>query len=145
MRPHIRQAMATAVLTCLFVPAVSRLIAQSTLAGVYKTTLAAADLPGAPPDAVEKMAGAWTVTFSPDGTFSVQHGADEHVKGTYTSSGDDFTLTDASGDFACLGAETQGVYRITRSGPSAKFTTVKDDACAGRAAILSAKAFEKVQ
>ena len=145
MRTHTRQAMATAVLTCLFFPAASGLIAQSTLAGVYRTTLSAADLPGAPPGAAEKMAGAWTVTFGPDGTYSVRHDGEEHVKGSYTSSGDQFTLSDASGDFACLGDDAQGVYRVTRTGTSAKFSVVKDAACAGRAAILSAKGFEQVK
>lgn len=143
MRTHTSQAVMTAVLTCLFVPGVSRVIAQSGLAGAYKTTLTAADLPGAPPGAAEKLSGNWTVSFAADGTFSVKQDADEHVKGTYTSSGDQFTLTDTGGDLACLGDDTRGVYRMTRSGTSVKFTTVKDDACAGRAGVLTAKAFEQ--
>ncbi len=141
MRAHIKQATATAVLTCLFVPAVSRLIAQSTVAGVYQTTLSAGDLPGAPPAAVERMAGDWVVMLNADGTFVVRQNGTDHVKGTYQAADRQVTFSDAAGDLACIGDGTKGVYRLDRDGTTARFVKLSDESCAGRAAVLTAKAF----
>jgi hypothetical protein len=54
-------------------------------------------------------------------------------------------MNDAHGDFACVGDELEGVYRVRREGTLLTLTKVRDDSCQGRAVILTAKAFAVVK
>ena len=119
------------------------LSAQATLAGAYTATVAVSDLKGVPGPQAEKMAGTWTVAFAADGTYTVRQGDTEHVQGKYTIDGDQVTMNDAHGDFACVGDELEGIYRVRREGAMLTLTKVRDDSCQGRAVILTAKAFVK--
>jgi hypothetical protein len=120
-------------------------LAQSGIAGVYTMTLSPADLKGVNGPPAEKMAGTWIVTFTADGTYSVRQNNTDHVKGTYTSEGDEVTMTDTEGDFACKGDELYGVYRFQRDSHSLRLTKIKDDECAGRAAVLTLKPFSETK
>lgn len=117
------------------------LSAQTSLPGAYSATVAVSDLKGVPGPQAEKMAGTWTVAFAADGTYTVRQGETEHVQGKYRIAGDEITMNDAHGDFACVGDELEGVYRVRREGTMLTLTKVRDDSCQGRAVILSAKAF----
>jgi hypothetical protein len=113
------------------------------LTGSYTTTLTTADLKAPPNMPVEKMTGTWTVTFTADGHYTVKQNDAGHVSGTYVRKGDEVTLTDSSGEFACTeGDDPSGVYRVTMTGGAVTFTMVKDAACPGRAAVLTAKSFQ---
>jgi hypothetical protein len=140
MRDHLPRIVAGLALVAL---ASLVLSAQTTLAGAYTMTVAVADLKGVPGPQAEKLAGTWTVSFAADGTYTVRQGETEHVQGTYTVTGDEVTMNDTHGDFACVGDELEGVYRVRREGQTLTLTKVKDDSCQGRAVILTAKAFMK--
>jgi hypothetical protein len=116
------------------------------LIGSYSSTLTSADLKVPAGLPVDQMAGTWTVTFTADGRYTVKQNDAGHVSGTYVRKGDEVTLTDASGEFACTkGDDPSGVYRVAMAGGAVTFTKVKDASCPGRAAVLTAKAFQAAQ
>jgi hypothetical protein len=90
-----------------------------------------------------QLVGTWTLVFKENGTFEVKLNGVPHVKGTFTLTADELTLTDKTGDFACVeGKDPQGVYKITRAAGTLTFDKVKDDACPGRAMALTLKPYE---
>jgi hypothetical protein len=145
MNHHLRRPASIVAGLALVALASIVLGAQSTIAGAYSTTVTVSDLKGVPGPQAEKMAGTWTVAFADDGTYTVRQGDTEHVQGKYTIDGDEVTMNDAHGDFACVGDELEGVYRVRRDGTMLTLTKVKDDSCQGRVVILTAKAFAEVK
>jgi hypothetical protein len=141
MNHHLRHPASIVAGLALVALASIVLSAQTSLPGAYTATVAVSDLKGVPGPQAEKMAGTWTVAFAADGTYTVRQGETEHVQGKYTIAGDEITMNDAHGDFACVGDELEGVYRVRREGTMLTLTKVKDDSCQGRAVILTAKAF----
>ena len=145
MNHHPRRPASIAAGLALVALASIVLGAQATLAGAYTATVAVSDLKGVPGQQAEKMAGTWTVAFAADGTYTVRQGETEHVQGKYAIDDDEITMNDAHGDFACVGDELEGVYRVRREGSMLTLTKVRDDGCQGRAVILTAKAFVVVK
>lgn len=125
--------------TIVAVPA----LASGTLTGVYTADLIAADFQNAPEGApLDRMTGKWKITFKDDGTFTVEQNEAMHVTGKYSVNGDELTLTDIGGDFACRGAHSpDGVYRVERDATNLRLTLVRDAECEGRSGVLTAKPF----
>ena len=74
-------------------------------------------------------AGSLTLTFNANGTHTLADRGNIVVNGTYVVQGDQITLTDKSGDFAC---DEVGKYQWTYDGKALRFKALLDD-CGGRA------------
>ena len=117
--------------------------AQDALAGSYSAVLSADDVKAVKVVNGRQLVGTWTLVFKGDGTFEVKMNDVSHVKGTFTLAGDELTLSDKTGDFACVeGNAPQGVYKITRAAETLTFEKVKDETCPGRAMALTLKPYK---
>jgi hypothetical protein len=91
---------------------------------------ACANMPGM---GAKSLAGTWTNslgtvwTIKSDNTFEVDrnHDGKTDIRGTYTTSGDTFTITSNEGKIP-KGCEGQGVYKYSRKGNNLTFTLVSD-------------------
>jgi hypothetical protein len=81
------------------------------------------------------VAGSFTLTFSDDGTHSVSDNGKVAVTGTYAVKGDQITLTDKDGDYAC---PEPGRYQWKYEGKALTFKALLDD-CSGRVDGLTAQ------
>ncbi len=122
---------------------IAALAMQASLSGTYSSIIEAADVTQLKDVPADQFVGKWTLTFAEDGTYTVQHQGVEHIKGTFALKGETLTLTDRSGDYACLegDAPAVGEYRLKHDGKLLIFTAVKDAACPGRAAALTLKPY----
>ncbi len=84
-------------------------------------------------------AGDYTMVFGNKGQFRVSKREELQVEGEYTVNGDQVTLIDKRGPFACTTAGQQtGKYRWKYEAEMLTFT-VLDDKCEGRSADLPAQ------
>ena len=145
--PHSARHLVTAlgVLTLVVFPA-GVLRAQSRpITGTYVVTLGAGDLRVTPGPIAARLAGKWSVTFGADGSYTVRKDGTDRVSGKYVMAGDEVTLTDIRGDFACIGDGLEGVYNVKHVKNIVTFTKVKDTSCPGRVAALSSRPFTVVR
>ena len=132
----------TAVVLGLVIGCIPVAGAEVPLTGTYSSTLTADDVKGVTVVRGDQLVGKWTLVFNSDGTYEVRLNDVTHVKGTFTLKDDELTLTDKTGDFACVeGDNPQGVYKITRSALMLTFEKVKDETCPGRASAMTLKPF----
>ena len=112
-----------------------RATSGSSLAGsTFTTRLTAEEAAQAP-----RTAGMWEVSFAEDGGFTVTHDGEGVVQGRYTVEGNRLTFTDESGPLAC---DQPAAYEWSLSGSELTMTRV-EDACEGRAGVLSAHPLTK--
>lgn len=80
-------------------------------------------------------AGQASLRFDGHGGLQVRQGEKPVVNARYTIAGDEITLIDESGPFACEAAQSRGVYRWTLTNDTLKFAVINDP-CEGRAGDL---------
>jgi hypothetical protein len=96
----------------------------------YTTTLTPADVPVG-------LAGPWGLTVDSDGRFATKHDGEPVVEGSYTLQADRITFTDERGPLACQGpTRGSGTYSWALAAGHLTLVVV-EDACPGRAAVLS--------
>lgn len=120
--------------------------AQHPLTGSFEVTLASGDVKAVPAAMAPKMVGKWVVRFAAGGRYEVLQNGSPHVKGTFAQAGDQITLMDDDGDFACKGGDApEGIYKVTLAQSMLTLTKVKDEECPGRVATLTARPFHIVK
>jgi len=98
----------------------------------YTTTLT-------PPDVPVGLAGPWGLTVDSDGRFATKHDGELVVEGSYTLQTDRITFTDERGPLACQGP-TRGSGTYAWALLAGQLTLrVVEEACPGRAAVLSSQ------
>ncbi|HSU12899.1 hypothetical protein [Longimicrobium sp.] len=110
--------------------------AMGGIIGNYTVTLADSDVPSAmPADAHAGLVGAWTVAIHPGNHFVATFKGNQVVEGHYEVNGNQITFpVGESGEYACTDPAT---YTWRRSGNQLTFAQVGQDACAGRAVVLT--------
>jgi hypothetical protein len=87
----------------------------------------------------------WLLVLGADGTAEVLGGGQSRVKGRYTIKDGVFTITDESGEIACLAEATAtGTYKYKLEGAQLALEAIKDE-CPGRRGALSTKPLQKAQ
>lgn len=114
-------------------------------AGIYSTTLVAADIPAEfPAEVAQLLVGYWEIEFTDSGSYIVTKEGFPVVVGRYNSNPARVIMTDLEGALSCTdqpGIATAS-YRWTFSGNDLLLTTV-NDRCAGRSLVLTAHPLEK--
>jgi hypothetical protein len=102
-------------------------LAAGPLSGKYQTRIASGQLKGT-----------WTISFVPNGTYTVKRPFPGLVRGKDTFSGSTVTFNHegTSPDGTCN--QKPGKYRFTVTGKTLKLTLISDS-CVGRRAVLSHK------
>jgi hypothetical protein len=100
--------------------------------GRYTTTLA-------PRDAPLGLSGAWGLSLDADGRYTTSHVGVVVVEGRYTLQPDRLVFADERGARACQGATAEpGSYSWTLDAGQLVLAPI-EDACPGRAAVLSSQ------
>ena len=98
----------------------------------YTTTLTPRDVPSG-------LIGGWGLTLDTDGRFTTKHNGELVVEGYYTLQADHITFTDERGPRACLGPTGgSGTYGWALVAGQLTLVVI-EDACPGRAAVLSSQ------
>ena len=103
--------------------------------GTYTTTMVAGDLPaGAPADMATQLVGPWVLAFGDNGHALVSLSGRQVVDATYSSSGNELTLGQDTGEYAC---NSNARYTWHAAGGELHLTKV-EDTCVGRSVVLTA-------
>jgi hypothetical protein len=103
----------------------------------YTTTIADADVPAsASADLRSAIVGPWVIAFGSNGHAMVTYNGRQVVDAPFSVSGNTLTLSDDSGDYAC---HSTGHYSWHATATELHLTKL-DDACDGRAIVLTAHA-----
>jgi hypothetical protein len=81
------------------------------------------------------------ITFEGNGKFSAGEGSETKVSGTYTVSGNQLKLTDASGPWACKAAQQTGTYSWKFEDGALSLSKVSDS-CADRVSSLTSSSWQ---
>ncbi|MEO8436478.1 MAG: hypothetical protein ABI596_16390 [Pyrinomonadaceae bacterium] len=147
MKKHLGFSLALVIASVALVTAAPNAGASSVNlpAGIYTTTLTAADIPDEfPPEVVPLLVGDWEIEFSESGSYIVSKDGFPVVVGRYNSNPARVIMTDLQGALSCTdqpGIATAS-YRWTLSGDDLLLTAVHDG-CAGRNLILTAHPLQK--
>ncbi len=147
MKKHLGFSLALVIALVALVTAAPNADASSVNlpAGIYTTTLTAADIPDEfPPEVVPLLVGDWEIEFSESGSYIVSKDGFPVVVGRYNSNPARVIMTDLQGALSCTdqpGIATAS-YRWTLSGDDLLLTAVHDG-CAGRNLILTAHPLQK--
>jgi len=114
-------------------------------AGIYTTTITAADIPSDfPPEVIPILVGQWQVALTEDGAEVVSKGDDIVVIGTHRSGPSRLVLHDLEGPLACTDAHgiATGVYAWSFQNDELVLSPV-NDRCFGRQFVLTAHPLQK--
>lgn len=93
-------------------------------------------------DASSQLAliGTWTIAFADNGGYAAGKDNTVTAAGLWQLNGNELTLTDTDGPFACTGDQATGTYAISTDGSTYAFTSI-DDTCQGRMFLLTVHRF----
>jgi hypothetical protein len=109
--------------------------------GVYSVTLAESDLPYAAVAAgrASRMVGTWEMAVDASGHAVIRLNGQQVVEMPYQMQGNQLTLAEGTGPFACSGP---GRYTVEATAGNVRFTMVQDS-CAGRVDALTSRAWTR--
>ena len=147
MKKYIVLTLALAAVLVVANPSVPNAMAgsESIPAGIYLTTLTAADIPDSfPPEVIALLVGDWETEFTESGTYIVSKDGFPVVVGRYNSNPSRLIMTDLEGALACTDAPgiATGTYRWTAASDELVLTTL-NDRCPGRNLVLTAHPLQR--
>ena len=144
MERIVRHITIAATIACLAMLPGARAAFERLPVGIYATTIAEQDIPAAfPPEAAEMLVGDWQIEFTEEGIAFVTKDGEPVVTTRYRSNPARLILQDLEGSLACT-PPGAGVFAWLLLDDVLTITEVQD-ACAGRALVLTAHPLQKVQ